>query len=341
MLDWKAVIGTLALTATTALPAGAQEFDLRWGHYLANGPFLDVEAEFAQRIEERTDGDVAISISYAGALGGPTELLRLVGRGAVDMTAIPPGYYPDQLLYWKTAQIPFVFDSGRQAIESFRAAVEEVPQFREELENLNAHFLFQQPLGEYYFTAAEGECSTMGDLEGKKVRTFGSDLPKILDTVGATPVTVNATDLYEALQRGTLDISFLNAGNIEAYNLYEVGAVNCGPIMAIAGHLILINKDVWESMPEEYRTIFEEEAERANAAYIDWMEDNAEGAIATMEENDSPVVEFDPAELAAWKEEAPDLLAAWQEEMDGRGEGEGAAATVAFFEEMTSATPTQ
>ena len=54
-------IGTLIKGAAVAASLGMagnalaqDEVTLRWGHYLPNSPFLEVEQNFAKKIEERT-----------------------------------------------------------------------------------------------------------------------------------------------------------------------------------------------------------------------------------------------------------------------------------------------
>ena len=49
--------------------AKEKTFKLRWGHYLAKGPFVEVEQDFAKKIEERTNGRVKIDMTFAGGLG--------------------------------------------------------------------------------------------------------------------------------------------------------------------------------------------------------------------------------------------------------------------------------
>ena len=68
---------TITLTAaavaiTTA--AQSQEFKLRWGHYLPNSAFVQVEKDFAKKIEQRTNGRVKIDITFAGGLGKGNEV---------------------------------------------------------------------------------------------------------------------------------------------------------------------------------------------------------------------------------------------------------------------------
>src|SRR5690606_25531372 len=99
----KPILGVLAATAALiafAGQAGAQaEFTLRWGHYLPDTEYVQVEKDFAKAVEERTDGRVRIETVYSGGLGKGNEIMTLAGRGAIDMASVVPGYYPDQLLY--------------------------------------------------------------------------------------------------------------------------------------------------------------------------------------------------------------------------------------------------
>src|SRR6185295_1542258 len=107
--------GALSLAAAGAACAQAP-IQLRWGHYLADGPFVQLEKDFAAKVEKRTNGRVKIGITYAGGLGKDTELLMLVSKGAIDMTATAPGYNPDQLRYWRAFQTPFLFQTSKQAM---------------------------------------------------------------------------------------------------------------------------------------------------------------------------------------------------------------------------------
>lgn len=315
--------------------AQAQNFNLRFAHYLPKGVFLEVEEAFTKRVEERTDGKIKITITYSGGLGGGNEVLSLVGRGGVDMAAVVPGYYPDQLLFWKTSQIPFIFDSPGQAIEVVTDSVKEIPAFTEEMDKLGARFLFQQPLGSFYMTGSGENCDTLAGLQGKKVRAFGADIPKVVSAAGATPVTIQVVEIYEALQRKSLDYSFLNLGNIAASRLYEVAGTTCGPVMSIGGHMVLINKRLWERMPAEYQQIITEEAAKAQEEYIAWQVKNDADTTKTLQDAGHTVKPIQPAELAKWKADTPDLLQGWADDMAKRGQGDAAKQVVDRWRELT------
>ena len=328
--------GIAAAAVILSGSAVAQEFNLRWGHYLGKGPFLEVEQQFVDAIEKRTNGRVKIDITYAGGLGKGPEVLTLAGRGAIDMAAAAPGYYADQLLFWKAFQIPFIFRTPGQAMEVLAKSIETFPIYKEEMDKLGVIWLFQQPLGVYFLTGPSADCDSVAQLNGKKVRSFGADVPKAHSAIGAVPVTVAPVEVYEALQRGTIDYSFLNAGNIEQYKLYEPGKYSCGPVMAITGHNIVIGKRTWAKLPKDIQDIFMDQAKKSQQEYIAWLDGFESQAVKNIEAAGGVFKPFPPDELAKWKASAPDFLKAWEEEISARGFGDAAKDVAAAWRKWTA-----
>ncbi len=302
------VVGLMLAGSVAAQP----KFQLRWGHYLADSPFVQLEKDFAKRIEERTNGQVKIDITFAEGLGKGTELLMLTARGAIDMTATAPGYNPDQLRYWRAFQTPLVFSNTKQVIEILEKVVEEFPVYREEMDKIGVVWLFQQPLGEYYMSGQNADCADISKLRGKKVRSFGADIPKMFTAVGATPVTVPPVGVYEALKTGNLDYSFINPGNIQAFKLFEVSKVHCGPVMAISGHNITISKRTWARLPADIQKIFMEEGKATQKAYMNWVTDAEAKAVAAMKAAGGQVIAMPEAEMKKLRAASPDFLAEWE-----------------------------
>jgi TRAP-type C4-dicarboxylate transport system substrate-binding protein len=306
-----AFVGALGLAVAGAAFAQAP-IQLRWGHYLADGPFVQLEKDFASKIEKRTDGRVKINITFAGGLGKDTELLLLVAKGAIDMTSTAPGYNPDQLRYWRGFQIPLLFANSKQAMYVLAKVYEEFPVYRQEMDKVGVLWLFQQPLGEYYISGASPDCLSVDKLRGKKIRSFGADFPKAYSAIGAVPVTVTPPAIYEALQHGTLDFSFINAGNIQQYKLYEVGKYHCGPVTAITGHNITIGKRTWSRLPADIQKIFLDQARATQQEYLAWVGDFEAKAVSNMKAQGAVFTAFPAAELKKWKAASPDFLEQWE-----------------------------
>ncbi len=317
MHHWLSSIAKRALAVAFGLTmvgsAAAQPtIQLRWGHYLPDGPFLQLEKDFANRIEKRTNGRVKINITFAEGLGKGTELLMLTARGGVDMTATAPGYNPDQLRYWRAFQTPMLFASTKQVIEVLDKVVEEFPVYRQEMDRIGVVWLFQQPLGAYFLSGASPECTTIASLRGKKARSFGADIPKAFTAIGAVPVTVPPVGVYEALKSGNLDYSFINAGNIQSLKLNEVAKNHCGPVMAISGHNITIGKRTWAKLPADVQKIFLEEARATQRAYMEWVDDFETKAVAGIQAQGGKIIPIPAEELKKWRAAAPDFLSDWE-----------------------------
>jgi TRAP-type C4-dicarboxylate transport system substrate-binding protein len=306
-----AFAGALSLSVAGAAFAQAK-YHLRWGHYLSDSPFVQLEKDFASKIEKRTNGQVKIDITFAGGLGKGPELLMLASRGAIDMASTAPGYNPDQLRYWRAFQIPLLFKSSQQVMGILGKVVEEFPIYKQEMDKIGVVWLFQQPLGEYYMSGPSPDCDSVAKLRGKKIRSFGADIPKAFSAVGAVPVTVAPGEIYEALQRGNLDYSFINAGNIQSYKLYEVGKYNCGPVMAISGHNITIGKRTWSRLPADIQKIFLDQARETAQEYLAWVGDFEAKSVSNIKSQGGVFTAFPADELKKWKAAAPDFLAEWE-----------------------------
>ncbi len=300
---------SLALAGTAFAQAKIQ---LRWGHYLPDSPFLQLEKEFAAKIEKRTNGQVKIDITYAGGLGKDTELLMLAAKGAIDMTATAPGYNPDQLHYWRAFQTPLLFQTAKQAMYVLGKAVQEFPVYKQEMDKIGVVWLFQQPLGEYYLSGASADCTSVDKLRGKKTRSFGADIPKAFSAIGAVPVTVAPTAVYEALKHGSLDYSFINAGNIQTLKLNEVAKFHCGPVMAITGHNVTMGKRSWGRLTPAMQKIFTDAAAETQQEYLAWVGDFETKAVANIKAQGGTFIPIPAAEMKKWRAASPDFLAVWE-----------------------------
>jgi len=329
-----AAVTAASLFLIPTLAAAQAEFNLRWAHYLPNGPFLEIENSFVQNVEKRTNGKVKITGTYAGGLGGAGEVLTLAGRGAVDFATSAAGYYPDSLPIWKASQLPFVFDSPKQAIETFKVLRKEFPTFDEEMKGIGVRFLFQQPLGSYYFVGSKGGCDTLAGLNGKKIRAFGSEIPKIIASAGGVAVTLTTTEMYEAVQRGVIDYANADIGNIASLKLYEVGKHICGPIMTFSGHMMTIGERTWNRLPKEYQTIIMDEAAATQQRYLDWVDQNDQKALKTINDAGIQITPFNSEEMAKWKAATPDLIQNWVDDMAKRGKGDQAAKIAARWRDL-------
>ena len=92
---------TMITASTVALSSAAfaQEVTLRMGVVTPTDHPHSISArEFARLVEEKTGGEVAVSVSDNGALGSNPELLDAVQTGIIHFTVLHPGRHGRVLL---------------------------------------------------------------------------------------------------------------------------------------------------------------------------------------------------------------------------------------------------
>ena len=227
------------------------------------------------------------------------------------MTSTAPGYNPDQLRYWRAFQTPFVFQSSKQAMELLVKVIEEFPIYKQEFEKIGTQWLFQQPLGEYYMTGKSEECLSVDKLRGKKMRSFGADIPKAFSAIGAVPVTVAPPGIYEALQHGTATTRSSTRATSSSTSCTRSLKFNCGPMMAITGHNISISKRTWNRLPADVQKIFPRPVARDHGGIPGVGRDFEQKAVANLKAQGG-LYPFPAAELQEVAVHDPDFLGEWE-----------------------------
>ena len=294
-----------------------------------------VDQWFADEVERRTGGEVKIKIFWSEGVAKAKEALSLLQSGALDMAAMSPGYFPAQLpLHAAPNSLPMAMESVDQANTLMKRLMEEVPGFREEAEANNVRILFFHHLNPYVLVSRQ-PITSVGDMEGQKMRTWGKDMPRMVEAVGGTPVTLMLPEIYEGLSRGVVDAAPFAVDLVVNYRLYEV-AKNISDITLWEGPAwaVWISDSAWNKLTPEQREIMQEVAEEA------WERDRAmvkraeAEARQTLKEKGVQFHEFPADEQAKWRAANPDFFADWVAEMERIGKGDAARQAVTIWKDV-------
>lgn len=301
---------------------------LEFAHYYAEGPEVAGEARLAEEITDRSDGEIDVTVHWAEALGGPTELPELVAQNAVDMGIVATHFLPDPFPFYRLQATSLWATDAEDDLFRQAEIQEEVfsmePFERELAEEHNQLALLHQPLAVYYLIGQQPGC-TLDDLEGARVRSLGTDYPRMLEEVGASPVSLTTGEMYEALDRGTVDYVSIPMQHMLAYDLHEVADYACGPIFIFGnGHTTTINLDVWESLSDDQQQLIEETAAETQEWFIDHAVEQEESYQEELEGHGVEFAAFDEDDFEEWQDRSPDFLAEWLEELEQSGMGDEA-----------------
>ncbi len=329
-----AVIGLVAL-ALLAGGVGA-EAQLRLNHQMAaNTVGSQVDQWFADEIAKRTGNEIQIKIFWSEALGKAKENLQLVKDGAVDLVAMSPSYFPSELPFFTAPNsLPMAMDNLKQADLIIKAFLEKVPAFEEEARANGLKPLFFHHLNAYMLICRQPVVS-FADLKGRKIRTWGEDMPRLMQAAGATAVTMFLPELYENLQRGVIDCAPFAVDWIQNYKTYEVAkyitevTVWQGPTWGV-----WINAKKWDQLSDKNKKIVLAVAEEANQRDLKAVGDAEEKARVFLAQNGVQFIKFPESERQKWVQASPDFFADWIAKMDKLGKGPAARQTVAIWKEL-------
>jgi len=332
----RSVLTFLAVLAASALLVAAADAQLKMNHQMsANTVGSQVDQWFADEVAKRTNNEVQIKVYWSEALGKAKENLQLLKDGAVDLTGMSPSYYPADLPFFTAPNsLPMAMDNLKQADLIIKAFLQQVPAFDEEARANGIKPLFFHHLNPYVLICKQ-PVRSVADLKGRKIRTWGEDMPRLMQAAGATAVTMFLPELYENLQRGVIDCAPFAVDWIQNYKTYEVAkyitevTIWQGPTWGV-----WMNLKRWESLSDKNKKIVMQVAEEANARDLKAVGDAEETARAFLKQQGVQFLAFPESERQKWLQASPDFFADWIAKMEKLGKGAQARQTVAIWKEL-------
>lgn len=324
------------LVAVGVVPSAAQtkEIQLRYANFLpATLVQSKIDQWFADELAKRSNGKIIMKIYWAEALGKAREILTMVSQGAVESGGTAPGYFPAQIPFIAAPNsLPLSIENRQQAQIIMHALWKEIPAMQDEAKQNGVYPLFWHALDSYYLVCTS-PIRTLADVKGKKLRSWGEDIPRAIQVAGGIPVTVFPAELYESLQRGVLDCAVYPLDAAVSIKLHEVAKyVTLMNFGAISGWPQFYNLKLWESWPEESKKLFREIAEDAKKLELKWMQEADAKARETMKAAGVEFIDF--PDQKKFESMAPDFLQDWVGKMEKLGKGADAAKMAKRWREL-------
>lgn len=316
---------------------------LTYAHYLPEGQATTPDLEFARLVDEYSNGSITIDFSFGAALGGAAELPFLVEGGAVDMAPVVPAFNADafpnviatQFIWWSSGDAEVDLRRQNDLINEMHV----LDLFTEEWASYNQRPVFVQQLPPYFFYSNDADCSVAG-LEGERIRSLGRDLPRAFEARGITPLNMTTPEMFEGLERGTVERVTLPPDVYIDGRFYEISNQACGPIFWLgAGHTVTINNDSWDTkLDDAQKDAVLRAAKEVQEFSLGFYLGNQSVAIEAHGTNGVSFQELPRAELDAWIADSPDFPAEWLQRRLEAGEGDAAQAVYDKVMEIAART---
>lgn len=259
-----ALLAVVMVAAFTISASAAPTYTLRFNHVLGpNHPYHKWLQVWADRVYERTNGDLQILVFHSSQLGVEEDIIEQIRMG------VPVGQNTDSARMGNYVPEIAVMN-GPYFVESLEEvwALNDLPIVQEWIDKLANEYgirvlSFNWVQGFRHFMTNK-PISKPADLAGLKIRTPPAPIwQESVRALGAVPTAMNFGEMYTGIQQGVVDGAELVYDNIEDHALHEVlDYVN------ETKHFLLINFEViserwFQSLPKEYQEILVEECNKA------------------------------------------------------------------------------
>lgn len=261
----RAILCAAILAGTCAGSALAQDapIKLKISYQFPEHHFVTVGCinPFIKGVEERVPGRVVFERYPAEQLAKAFNQLDSVRNRIADIGMHNVAYTPQLTPLSTFLELPgiFEFDDTLAAQRAWdKLAKNEL--LKAEFAKLNVVPAWVFVTSPYQFQMAAADAITSLDqLKGKKLRVPGAGAEMALNLIGAVGVRVPASDLYLAIQRGTVDGSIISTSALPAYKLDEVvNAISTNASWGASPFIAAMHKDRWDKLPDDVRNAITE-----------------------------------------------------------------------------------
>jgi len=237
------LIGSLAAASILTLATTADAQTLRAISFIPkNDPVMAMANAWVSDVNTKLAGQIRINY-----VGGPEVITRFqqseaLRTGVIDVIFPPTGDYQDQVPVSPAFVLSKLSPSEERKSGFYDFMVEE------HAKRINAHYLGRVQISPFYLWAKK-EPKSLADLRGLKMRS-GVLYDRLMREFGMVPVTINAPEVYTALQSGIVDgFGWPVTGPLKRGWLDTVKNVIDIPFFGASNVVILMNLDKWKALP--------------------------------------------------------------------------------------------
>lgn len=258
----------------------------------------------AENIGKRTNGVVTVNVYPNNTFGSPADCVEAINGNAPLMYVTAFSQWEDAYPDACALQAAFVFESAEECLRFYDTDL--FAKIVEEMDAVNIHCINCSFIGGMRHVLGRKPILTVDDIKGLKLRVPAST-PYLdcFNALGAAPMAMSSSEQINALSAGTIDAVDQSISLMYSTKTYElVKEASLLAQMPLADGLYC-SAAWWNTLPEEYAAIIEEELHEAGVRYYDYSMANEDAMRAEIE---AAGVTFHEVDRAPFAELCKDLV---------------------------------
>lgn len=255
---------------------------------------------FEQLVEERLPGKVEVQVFPNASLMEDDPSMEALAFGDVQMIAPSLSKFDRLTKKYQVFDLPFMFDDTA-ALERFQAS-ETGKALLQEIEGKGYIGLAYWHNGVKQLSANK-PLREPKDAAGLKFRIQESDvLESQFQALGANPQKLPFSEVYQALQTGTIDGQENTWANIYSQKFFEVQPYITESNHGALDYMLTVNADFWNGLPDDIRTELEKIVAEVTAVVNGKASAiNGQAREKVLASGKTELIELTPEQRAAWR----------------------------------------
>ncbi len=252
----------------------------------AGNPNFELQKGWAENVEKMTDGEVTIDLLPVEAIVAHNETQDAIAAGILDGHVTDTSYFAGKdpafglianpVGAWQAPQEMFDFMDNGGGYELMN-----------EIENpYGLQFIGATTPGLEAFVSAV-PLDGVDDLKGLKMRAPEGLVQQVFAAAGAAPVNLPGSEVFTALDKGTIDAADYTVFSTNAaQGLHDVAphpvypGFHSMPLVEIS-----MNKQKWDALSDENKEALKESVKQFRQTQVDALKEADEKAVAEAKEN--------------------------------------------------------
>lgn len=256
---------------------------------------------FAKLCSKYSDGKISVDIFPDNILGDDKAVVESAQIGDIDIAISSSSplavMYHDYYLF----DAPYLF-LNKNEVYKIGFAGDAGKKIADGVDKIGLKNLAMWENGFRDLTNNKVLVSKPSQLAGMKIRTMENSIHLAAwKALGANPTPMAFTELFTALQQGTVDGQENPIGLIDSNKFYEVQKYITLTEHVYTPYCVLMNLDRWNSLTEKQQNIIQRAMKDATEVQLKESEDSEQTSIKTMEDSGCTVVKLSDEEKQAFQ----------------------------------------
>ncbi len=282
----------------------AKAYNLKMSVTVGDGStWYEAAKKLADDLEKETDGRIKIEVFTNEQLSGGDSGKAVEGlaKGSIDLTFNSTIIYSILDPKFGVASAPFLFDNHEQVDKVFAGKGGEL--IKQLLAEKGVHVLGYGENGFRQLTNSKVNVQSPENLNGLKIRIPGITMyTDLFRELGTDPATMTFSEVFTALQQGTIDGQENPIDVIYSSKLNEVQQYLTLWNYSYDPLVLGINKELYDSMSDDDKALFDRLGKEAAAYQVQIARERETEQVKELEEKGMTIYTPTSEEIAAFKE---------------------------------------